>query len=53
MRVHHTPLVRQNENLEYCQRDLKKYVPSPDSSRKSATKEQFPVPAFSRSPDFS
>lgn len=25
-RVHHTPLLRHNENLEYCQQDLKKYV---------------------------
>lgn len=25
-RVHHTPLLRQNENFEYCQQDLKKYV---------------------------
>jgi len=25
-RVHYTPLLRQNENFEYCQQDLKKYV---------------------------
>lgn len=40
MRVHHMPLLRQNENLEYCQRDLKKYVPFPDSSRKSVKIER-------------